>query len=312
MDDATTIEQRKLNKEMATVEAGKEIKANTNDVIDASVETELEQYFVQSIQVTAPLKASNDLDPTHSTDGSVSPYPSSSPTIDSPTMSPSFEPRFSLKKQSNPSTLPPSNIPTVMVSEQPPIVESELISFSGTIWNDKNGNGRIDDLEEGLAGVIVQVKSCTTDQTEENANDRTVAFAFTNSDGSYLMKNIGPPGCYYVHLVRSDMGEGGQSQKLFLESGGSVSLNAGITLPTTLIPTVASSTIMPSVSVLTSEPSNSPTSSEPTIIPSESPTTSKPSSKPTFLKCGVTFLFKPSLLWLVSKLFSNFHCFPVN
>ncbi len=250
---------------------GNEIKVEGNDLMDAP---ELDQFFIDNVQVRGPLDASNDLDEF----GRMIPStpPSLNPSI-KPKTSPSLLPTKPLQALGmslttlNPATSPPSNIPTAADTEK-----SEPVSFSGTIWNDVNGNGQIDNLEEGLAGVVIQIKSCNTDETKENIVDQTIAFAFTNPNGSYQAKDVGPPGCYYVHLTSSGM-ESGRSQNFILESGASVSLNAGITLSATLIPTVASSTKMPSSSLLTGEPS----SSEPTMSPSAPPSTGRPSSKPT-------------------------------
>lgn len=219
---------------------------------DVSKESELVQFVVQSIRVAIPNPnfASNDLELSQNfnTDGSFS--PSTQPTLH----------KFNSHAANG----------------------KESVSFTGTVWHDVNDNGRRDDDEVGLSGYLVQVKACATEQTDNDDglvdNDVLVAFALSAADGSYELIDFGPPGCYDIHLVRSDMTGGGLSQSFILESGGRVKLNAGIVLPnssTTVHPTLEP-TLMPSIFPTTNEPSASPLTSEPTMLPSFTPTTSKP------------------------------------
>ncbi|KAL3822713.1 hypothetical protein ACHAXA_000978 [Cyclostephanos tholiformis] len=246
VDETTKMKRRTLKKETEVVTTA---EVDENDPMDDSLESELTQFAfdmsTSSISVDG-IRVSNDVNSTVS-------------TVETASLSPSLTPTLSLMQPSM----------------------AEYVSFRGIVWNDANGNGRIDDLEEGLAGVIILVKSCTTDQTGESTNDETVAFTFTKTDGSYLLKDIGPPGCYSVHLLRSDMGKGGRSQDFIMESGATVSLNVGIKLPPTWTGAEASPTRMPSATWLTAEPSDSPASNESTISPTTSPSTSEPSAEPT-------------------------------
>jgi len=294
--DARAMNRRRLRKEESkTVDIVEEseffvsVSTNTapfasNDFdghFDVSKESELAQFVVQSIRAAVPNPnfASNDsqLPQNFTSDGSNS----------------------------------PSNQPTLHTFNSHAANGEEPVSFTGTVWHDVNDNGRRDDDELGLAGYLIQVKACATGLVD---NDVLVAFAVSAADGSYELIEFGPPGCYYVHLVRSDMTGGGMSQNFILESGGRVKLNAGIVLPTptamssivasstpTLLPSQApitmepteepsnspitvqpklEPTLIPSIWPTTDEPSAAPLTSEPTIIPSFTPTTSKPSKMP--------------------------------
>lgn len=220
------------------------------------------------------------------------------PITSQPTELPSFSPIFagaaSQPHISFPTTTPvvtmthnASNQPTIILSsslildqttDNPTIasVQSQPM-LRGTVWHDENENGVIDEGEDGVAGILIQAKSC--------ADQRLIAFTLSNSNGTYLLSdNVGSAGeCLYLqfqsvgdeYTLFTTGQKDGRTENIIL--GSEEKWNAGIAFTPTQI--IYSPTSHP-VSIKSS--TSAPTTAQPTKLPSYSssvaPTTSKPSS----------------------------------
>ena len=60
------------------------------------------------------------------------------------------------------------------------------------MWNDSNQNGQQDSNEVGLGGVLVSLKSCSS--------NTQIATTTSSPSGYYLFNNL-IPGCYYVDFA---------------------------------------------------------------------------------------------------------------
>jgi len=202
--------------------------------------------------------------------------PTNKPITVSPTNQPSKKPVTAIPTLS-PSNKPITNSPTLKPSIATPV------SISGVIYNDKNENGRLDPMEDGVGGIIVRAKSCLL--------DRTVGHAFSKPDGSYILRDVGDPGCYYLQFVNSDRyyfvsPKDGMTENINLKSGQVDSgWNAGVAFYPTKEPTLSPVrlTKSPVTSEPSSSPSNSPVTNKPSVSPSVRPTTDKPTNKPSLV-----------------------------
>ena len=216
---------------------------------------------------------------------SLSPI-TSSPTTKEPTPVPSPSP--TLAQQIIPAVI--TNEPTTKQPTNKPITASPTlkpnatpVSISGVIYNDENENGRLDPMEDGVGGIIVRAKSCLF--------DRTAGHAFSKQDGSYILRDIGEPGCYYLQFVNSDRyyfvsPKDGMTENINLKSGQVDSgWNAGVAFYPTKEPTLSPVrlTKSPVTSEPSSSPSNSPVTNKPSVSPSVRPTSDKPTNKPSLV-----------------------------
>ncbi|KAL7469329.1 hypothetical protein ACHAXS_009606 [Conticribra weissflogii] len=78
----------------------------------------------------------------------------------------------------------------------PVVGQSKPVSIGGVVWNDLNSNGMFDEGESGVGNVIIHAQTC--------AEDKVVALGSSTRDGSYVLRNIGPPGCYYLIFMESE------------------------------------------------------------------------------------------------------------
>jgi len=167
--------------------------------------------------------------------------------------------------------------------------QSKPVSIGGVVWNDLNRNGIFDEGEVGVGNVIIHAQTC--------ADDKVVALGSSTRDGSYVLRNIGPPGCYYLMFMESEryyftnsdadndqilesyatsvVDSTGRTPNIIMSLGeANLSINAGIVYRTVLSfgPTATSSKI----------PSKSP-SMLPTTISSTAGTNKIPSLLPSFI-----------------------------
>ena len=84
-------------------------------------------------------------------------------------------------------------IKALLTFELPPVGSV----IGDTVWNDENGNGKIDTGEVGLANVIVEL---WTNPTGPDAKARRVASATTDGCGHYLFTDVAP-GDYEVRII---------------------------------------------------------------------------------------------------------------
>jgi|GEM_PF-969844 len=91
-------------------------------------------------------------------------------------------------------------------------------SVSGTIFNDRNGNGRRDYSEPGLGGVRVELQQ----------GGAVVTSAVTSGDGTYAFLSVAP-GRYEVCAVAPDgfVATGALCRNIRLVAGGSAAVNFG-------------------------------------------------------------------------------------
>ena len=139
----------------------------------------------------------------------------------------------------SPSLFKPTEYPTFFLTTSPSQAPSKLtaeptksspVSIGGIVWNDENENGLFDSSEEGFGNVSIHALTCE--------NKKTVAIGSSKRNGSFLLKNIGPAGCYYLTFMSigdqysfttPDVDISGRTADIILSSGETkISVNAGI------------------------------------------------------------------------------------
>ena len=104
-----------------------------------------------------------------------------------------------------------STFPNQPLLSNEPYVVMPGFTLGDFVWNDRNGNGRFDNGEQGLAGVAIEVL---------NEDGEVVATATTNTNGRWSVTRI-PAGTYTVRIPATMFHSGGPLEDFVVRTAGS-------------------------------------------------------------------------------------------
>lgn len=87
------------------------------------------------------------------------------------------------------------NESSVVPSISPVDWQSKLVLIGVVVLNDLNRNAIFDEGKVGVGNVIIYAQMCT--------DNKVVALGSSTWDGSYILRNISPIGCYYIMFMES-------------------------------------------------------------------------------------------------------------